>query len=62
MRASQILNSGESLAEDELPEFFQQIQRIQQPEYPDLSQSETRCRLQSIAVGLAVLFIYQRRR
>jgi hypothetical protein len=61
LRARQILNSGESLAEDELPEFFHQIQRIQQPEYPDLSQSEARCRLQSIAGGLAVLFIYHRR-
>jgi hypothetical protein len=32
LRARQILNSGESLAENEILEFFHQIQRIQQPE------------------------------
>jgi hypothetical protein len=60
LQARQILNSGVSLAADKLPEFFHQLQHIQQPEYPDLSEFETRTRLQSIAGGLAVLFIYHR--
>jgi hypothetical protein len=60
LQARQILNSGVSLAADKLPEFFHQLQRIHQPEYPDLSEFETRTRLQSIAGGLAVLFIYHR--
>jgi hypothetical protein len=60
LQARQILNSGVSLPEDKLPEFFHQLRRIQQPEYPDLSEAETRTRLQSIAGGLAVLFIYNR--
>jgi len=60
LQARQILNSGVSLAEDKLGEFLHQLQRIQQPEYPDLSEFETRLRLQSIAGGLAVLFIYHR--
>jgi len=60
LRARRILNSGECLAEDELPEFFHQVKRLQQSEYPDLNQSERRYRLQSIAGGLAVLFIYHR--
>ena len=60
LQARQILNSGVSLTADKLLEFFQQLQRIQQPEYPDWSEAETRTRLQSIAGGLAVLFIYHR--
>jgi hypothetical protein len=60
LQARQILGSGVSLAEDKVPEFFRQLQRIQQPEYPDLSKTETRTRLQSIAGGLAVLFIFHR--
>jgi hypothetical protein len=60
LQARQILNSGVSLAEDKLGEFLHQLHRIQQPEYPDLSEFETRLRLQSIAGGLAVLFIYHR--
>jgi len=60
LQARQILNSGVSLSADKLPQFFHQLRRIQQPEYPDLSEFETRTRLQSIAGGLAVLFIYHR--
>ncbi|QNI37697.1 DEAD/DEAH box helicase family protein [Edaphobacter albus] len=60
LQARQILNTGESLTADKLPEFFQQLQRIHQPEYPDSSEDEMRIRLQSIAGGLAVLFIYHR--
>ena len=60
LQARQILGSGVSLTEDKVPEFLRQLQRIQQPEYPDLSETETRTRLQSIAGGLAVLFIYHR--
>lgn len=60
LQARQILNTGVSLTADKLPEFLRQLRRIQQPEYPDLSYYETRVRLQSIAGGLAVLFIYHR--
>lgn len=60
LQARQILNSGVSLTADKLPEFFQQLRRIQQPEYPDMSDDQMRTRLQSIAGGLAVLFIYHR--
>ena len=60
LQARQVLNSGVTLTADKLPEFFQQLRRIQQPEYPDLSEYEARVRLQSIAGGLAVLFIYHR--
>lgn len=60
LQARQILNSGVSLTADKLPEFFQQLRRIHQPEYPDRNDDETRTRLQSIAGGLAVLFIYHR--
>jgi hypothetical protein len=60
LQARQVLNSGVTLTADKLPEFFQQLRRIEQPEYPDLSEYETRVRLQSIAGGLAVLFIYHR--
>ncbi len=60
LQARQILNTGMSLTADQLPGFFQQLQRIQRPEYPDRSETETRTRVQSIAGGLAVLFIYHR--
>jgi hypothetical protein len=60
LQARQILNTGVSLTADKLPGFFQHLQKIQQPEYPDRSETETRTRLQSIAGGLAVLFIYHR--
>jgi hypothetical protein len=60
LQARQILNSGVTLTADKLPEFFQQLRRIQQAEYPDLNDDDTRIRLQSIAGGLAVLFIYHR--
>jgi hypothetical protein len=60
LQARQILNSGVSLTADKLPEFFQQLRRIQQPEYLDRSDDETWTRVQSIAGGLAVLFIYHR--
>jgi hypothetical protein len=60
LRARQILDTGASLPADELPKFFDQLKRIQQPEYPDLCESETRMRLQSVAGALAVLFIFHR--
>lgn len=60
LQARQILNTGVSLTADKLSGFFQLLQRIQQPKYPDRSETETRTRLQSIAGGLAVLFIYHR--
>lgn len=60
IQARQILNSGVSLKADKIQEFFRLLQRIQQPEYPDRNEGETRTRLQSIAGGLAVLFIYHR--
>jgi hypothetical protein len=60
LRTRQILNSGNSLSEDQLPVFFHQVQSLQEPEYADLNQSAKRFRLQSIAGGLAVLFIYHR--
>ena len=60
LQARQILNTGVSLTTNKLPEFLCQLRRIQRPEYPDLSEYETRVRLQSIAGGLAVLFIYHR--
>ncbi len=60
LQARQILNSGVTLTADKLPQFFQQLRRIHQPEYPDRSDDEMRIRLQSIAGGLAVLFIYHR--
>jgi len=60
LQARRILNTGVSLTSDKLPEFLRQLRRIQRPEYPDLSEYETRGRLQSIAGGLAVLFIYHR--
>ena len=60
LRARQILDTGASHSADELPKFFDQLKRIQQPEYPDLSESETQMRLQSVAGALAVLFIFHR--
>ncbi len=60
LQARQILNTGVSLTADKPPGFFQQIHRIQQPQYPDRSETETRTRLQSITGGLTVLFIYHR--
>jgi len=60
LRARRLLDGRESLSEDQLPEFFRQLQRIEKPEYVDLKQSETRYRLESIAGGLAVLFINHR--
>lgn len=60
LQARQILNNGTSLSAEELPKFFDKLKRIQQPEHPDLSEFETKMRLQSIAGALAVLFIYHR--
>jgi hypothetical protein len=60
LQARQILNTGVSLTAEQLPGFFKQLQRIQRPEYPDQSETETRTRLQSIAGGLAALFIFHR--
>jgi hypothetical protein len=60
LHARRTLNGQEALSADQLPEFFHRIQVLQHPEYSDLSQSETRYRLQSIAGGLAVLFINHR--
>ena len=60
LRARRLLDGRESLSQDQLPEFFRQLQRIEKPDYADLKQSETRYRHESIAGGLAVLFINHR--
>jgi hypothetical protein len=60
LQGREILNSGTSLSAEQLPKFFDKLKRIQQPEYPDLSEFETKMRLQSIAGALSVLFIYHR--
>jgi hypothetical protein len=60
LRARRLLDREQIISKQELPGFFELVKRLQQPEYPDRTPSDSQYRLQSLAGGLAVMFINHR--